>query len=54
MGKPGALHGEESGYLSSLTGHVRPCHILDAANNLLHNNLCIEEKNSCVLVIVTK
>lgn len=34
MGKPSALHREQSSYLSSLTGHVRPCHILDAANNL--------------------
>lgn len=34
MGKPSAPCGEENSYFSSLTGHVRPCHILDAANNL--------------------
>ena len=34
MGKPSAPHREEKDYLSFLTGHVCPCHILDAANNL--------------------
>lgn len=40
MGKPSAPCREENSYLSSLTGHVRPCHILDAANNLC---ICISE-----------
>ena len=34
MGRPSTLHGEESGYSSSWTGLVRPCHVFDAANNL--------------------
>lgn len=41
MGKPSAPHREEDSYLSSLTGHVRPCHILDSANNL---RICVQEK----------